>query len=292
MILAFPKLIFDSKGKNIKTMESALLNPKYISEVNSIYIGDTVDSLHFIKTSKDNWLCTYGDLTFYAENKIINQLIEKFSKTITLISISDSIEDYQNYGLTTENAFNISFYSEDSAGNKKELTSIYFGNENSDNTMIYLRSNKNPKVYSMENNIYSYFSTNLQNYGILEIFPIKDNSTEKNIDKVEIIDYYQNKTETKIKKIGDESFKDYVHTLFSLRGATFYSEDILQNSQMKKIKTIKATDYKNNLYFLDIFSYTNTQGNEQFFVKSDFPYKEKNCNYVLEISSWTKSRFD
>ena len=57
VLLAIPKLVINSKGKNVKTVESALLNTKYLPKINSIYLGDSVDNLHFSKID-DDWLCT------------------------------------------------------------------------------------------------------------------------------------------------------------------------------------------------------------------------------------------
>jgi len=291
ILLALPKIFINSKGKNIKSMESALLNTKYVNQINSIYLGDSVDSLHFSKQN-DTWVCSYGDFSFYADSKIISDLISNFSKKITLIKVSSNYKDLKNYGLEESNAFNISFYNEDLAGNKTEYSSIYFGIENSDRTMIYIRNNRKPDVYTMKNFLYPYLSTKLEKFGNMNLFPIIDENVESTIEQIEITEYIDGNPVKTIKRLGDNNFSSDVHTFFSLRGSTLYTNDILQNSNMKKVKNIKAINSKNNFYILEIYSYTNSIGDEQFFVKSDFPNKNSQCNYVLEISEWTKSRFD
>ena len=40
-----------NKSKNIEVTTSALLNKKYIPQINSIYVGDSVDVLHFYKSN-------------------------------------------------------------------------------------------------------------------------------------------------------------------------------------------------------------------------------------------------
>jgi len=288
--LALPKLIGNQRGKNVKTQDSALLNTKYLSKINKITLGDSVETLLFSKNG-EYWLGNYGDLTFYADNKMISELISNFSKTRTLIKVASDFKSHATYELNEEQAFNVAFYNEDMAGNKTEFSSIYFGIENSDRTMIYLRNNRNPNVYSMQNDLYSYFNTRLENFGIMELFPINDVS-EKNIETVEIVDFSEDKKNIKIKKNGDSDFSDIVHKLFSLRGASFFSEDILEKINMKLIKRISIKTSQNDFYNLEVFSYTNSVNNEQFFVKTDFSRKDNSVNYVLEISSWTKSRLD
>ena len=58
-----------------------------------------------------------------------------------------------------------------------EFSKIFFGNENSDRTMIYLKSNKNQTVYSTINDLYPYLTTKL------EIF----SSINPEISKVEAV---------------------------------------------------------------------------------------------------------
>lgn len=290
--ISIPKLIENGKGKNIVVTTSALLNKKYIPNINSIYVGDSVDVLHFFK-SNDVWLCNYGDINFYANEKMVLEMIETFSKNRTLTTIDSNIKNYDLYGISEESSFNISFYNEDLAGNKNEFSKIYFGYENSDRTTIYLKGNKNPTVYSAQNDLYSYFSTQLEHYGNNSFFPLADNSTENTITKLEIYDYSQEPQENivKIKYPGDKDFEDLVYKFFSSYGGKFYSEDILESDNMKQIKKINLYDSQNQLYTLDIYSYFNNI-EEQYFIKTSFPEKTTDINYVLEISQWTKSRFD
>ena len=152
-ILALPKIILKNQGKNIKSLETALLNKKYLEKINSIYIGDSVDTLHFQKKG-EIWLCIYGDLVFFADNNLVSQMLTNFSKTRNLLQISNRAENLSQYGLAEGEAFNISFFQEDLAGNKNEFSSIFFGIENSDRTRIYLKTNRKNTVYSMENDLY------------------------------------------------------------------------------------------------------------------------------------------
>lgn len=290
---SIPKLIENRKGKNIEVTTSALLNKKYIPQINSIYVGDSVDVLHFYK-SNDIWLCNYGDINFYANEKIVLEMIENFSKNRTLTTIDSNIKNHNLYGISEESSFNISFYNEDLAGNKNEFSKIYFGYENSDRTTIYLKGNRNPTVYSAQNDLYSYFSTQLEHYGNNSFFPLANNSTEKSISKIEIFDYSQEtnlENSKKIKYRGDSDFEDFVYKTFSSLGGKFYTEDILASDNMIHIKKINLYDDKNQLYTLDIYSYFNNI-EEQYFIKTSFPEKTSDVNYVLEISQWTKSRFD
>ena len=291
VLLAIPKVVINSKGKNVKTLESALLNTKYLPKINSIYLGDSVDNLHFSKVN-DNWLCTYGDLTFYAESKIVSELLKNFSKTRTLIKVSSDFKSHESYGLAENGAFNVSFYEEDSNGNKNLFSSIYFGIENSDRTMVYLRNDRKADVYSTQNDMYQYFNTRLETFSIMELLPLQDSKSENSVEIIEITDFTAETPYSKIQKLGDEKFSDNVHTAFSLRGATLLSEDILVNSNMKKLKSITLSTTKNTFYNLEIYSYTNGVTEEQYFVKTNFSGKNPTVNYVLEISSWTKSRLD
>lgn len=289
-ILALPKIILKNQGKNIKSLETSLLNKKYLEKINSIYIGDSVDTLHFQKKG-DIWLCIYGDLVFFADNNLVSQMLTNFSKTRNLLQISNRAENLSQYGLAEEEAFNISFFQEDLAGNKNEFSSIFFGIENSDRTRIYLKTNRKNTVYSMENDLYQYFNTRLETFGLMELIPIQDSKSESLVESIEIVDFSKDNFKT-IKKIGDEDFSDLVHRLFSLRGATLFQEDILASDNMKLLKSITAKTSKNTFYNIEIYSYTNSISGVQYFVKTNFSDKDSSVNYVMEISSWTKSRLD
>lgn len=289
-ILALPKIILKNQGKNIKSLETALLNKKYLEKINSIYIGDSVDTLHFQKKG-DIWLCIYGDLVFFADNNLVSQMLTNFSKTRNLLQISNRAENLSQYGLAEGEAFNISFFQEDLAGNKNEFSSIFFGIENSDRTRIYLKTNRKNTVYSMENDLYQYFNTRLETFGLMELIPFQDSKSESLVESIEIVDFSKDNFKT-IKKIGDEDFSDLVHRLFSLRGATLFQEDILASDNMKLLKTITAKTSKNTFYNIEIYSYTNSISGVQYFVKTNFSDKDSSVNYVMEISSWTKSRLD
>lgn len=290
IILALPKLLLNNKGKNLKVLETSLLNTKYLEKINSIYLGDSVDTLHFQKKG-DIWLCTYGDLVFFADNKIISQLLTNFSKTRNIVQVSTKTENLSLYGLTKEDAFNISFFQEDLAGNKNEFSAISFGMENADRTRIYLKTNRKNTVYSMENDLYQYFNTRLETFGLMELIPIQDSKSESLVESIEIVDFSKDNVKT-IKKLGDEDFSDIVHRLFSLRGSTLFQEDILASDNMKLLKSFTLKTSKNTFYNIEIYSYTNSISDEQFFVRTDFSEKDSSVNYVLEISAWTKSRLD
>ena len=259
-------------------------------KINSIYIGDSVDTLHFQKKG-EIWLCIYGDLVFFADNNLVSQMLTNFSKTRNLLQISNKAENLSQYGLAEGEAFNISFFQEDLAGNKNEFSSIFFGIENSDRTRIYLKTNRKNTVYSMENDLYQYFNTRLETFGLMELIPIQDSKSESLVESIEIVDFSKDNFKT-IKKIGDEDFSDLVHRLFSLRGATLFQEDILASDNMKLLKSITAKTSKNTFYNIEIYSYTNSISGVQFFVKTNFSDKDSSVNYVMEISSWTKSRLD
>lgn len=290
LLIAIPKMFTNKQGKNIKISTSALLNKKYHEKINSIYIGDFVDTLHFFK--EDDWICNYGDLYFYANNNIINELISDFEKNRSLITVANEYKVHENYGLLENQRFNISFYNEDLAGNKIEFSSLYFGNENYDRSMIYLCNNRNATVYSTENDMYPYFTTKLEFYGNQAFFPLVSNTkeVEKSITKIAINDYTKTSNSI-IKYRGDVGFEDYVHKFFSSNGSKYYNQDILESDNIIKIKEIQLFDDKNNVYTLDIYSYFNNM-EEQYFIKTNYPKKDSMINYVLEISSWTKSRFD
>ena len=155
-------------------------------------------------------------------------------------------------------------------------------------------ADKKRKLYNgmIKCDLYQYFNTRLETFGIMELIPLQDTQSESLVEVVEIVDYSKEQPFTTIKKVGDETFSDIVHRLFTLRGSTLYTEDILANSNMEKLKQITIKTSKNTFYNLEIYSYTNSVAGEQFFVKTNFSEGNLATNYVLEISSWTKSRLD
>lgn len=280
-IIAIPGFVNKQKGKNIKTSLSSLLNTKYVNQINKIEFNFAQKS-KLTLTKQENWIGECNGLFFLADENVIEELIENFSKNRALTEVSKQVDNWETYSLTEDKALNIAFFNEDFSGNKTEFSSLFFGAENSDKTMVYLRNNRKPDIYQIQNDLYAYFTQKLETFANMNLFPVSKSQLLR-IEKIEVFDFFTN--QTKLYKLGDENFDTILNKLTSLRGGTLFSKDILNDTTFLS-KTISATTMEAEKFSLNIYS-KNLGDDFSYFVQFLDSNTENKINALKEISSWT-----
>ncbi len=320
-IAAIPGFLLKSRNSNISSVKSALLNPKYVSEVNEVTVAfpenaivtnaDTfMGAITYTFTKETGmqgnvmWTCTTSDgLVFPANSTIMEQLIERAATTVSMAEISDSYSSWSALGLADDTAVNIVFSICGSDGSVNQCSSLYFGGENADGSMIYVRNDRKSTSWRINNNYSSYLTDSIASWTDQRLLPA-GSTDETDVTRTCVTV----ETADSIKKIYNDvdksaQFDELVHTLLSLRSSELISfADISwlfasENSDIQvegapelimKI-TLDGDDTSSTPYGL--FIYQAEYAGEPMYLAQNFGIlNHGETLYFLEISEWTVNK--
>lgn len=287
-ITAIPGYITQSKKSNIKTIQTALLNKKYISNVNLIEVSEPNDEPLLLskKTDKNGdyyWIGTTNEMSFPIDFTIASQFINSFAKTRNLHIVSESYSAWSSLSLADNQSFKVRFLYDNGIGNIEPYSALFFGTETADGTMVRLRTDKKATAYQMQNDIFSYLTTKKELWADMKLFPYMVQNDESLAQSIIV-----SNDRTFIMHVGDEQFENLIHSLFSLRGSTLYPVSILSNFEVENVLNVKVLLQNKNEISIDVYEYLEN-GQKTYFVK---PYNSEKIipEYLIEISSWTFER--
>ena len=176
-VLFLISLVFSNKDKNAqKSIESAILNPKYKNDVAKIEIsknsGTGEGGIITLSKQGDFWLLSKESesgesICTIADSKIISSLIENAAKIRKTYAISEKISDYESLGLTEDFSTSISFLK----NNSNLYTKVHFGYSDSLKNRIFLRSESSKTAYECENDFQQYLTAQTNYWSEGEILP-------------------------------------------------------------------------------------------------------------------------
>lgn len=306
-LTSIPGFMMKGQQSNISSVKSALLNPKYVSEVNEItlsfpedYIytfGNVSEHGNYIKLSKatnlqgrEIWLCSLSDgMIFPANETIISQLIERTSATISMVEISDSYTAWSALGLSDDTAINMTFLSNRKDGSSQLFSSLFFGYENADGSMIYVRNDRKSSSWRINNTYSSYLSGSVFSWADQVLLPTGSSLEEdQSVSSISI----QSLENTAILYNTIDSatdFDDRIHSLLSLRSSDYYSvtDFALYAPQAIPVLTITLAGSEKP-YGLTVYEASFEDGAEyEYYVRNFGLISETESSYVQKISSWT-----
>lgn len=300
MITAIPGFMFNAGKTNMSSVKSALLNPKYASEVNQINItfpADYDNSQLIFKQKKSSsgnntWICTRNDgLSFPVNGKLIDQLIEKASLTRSMAVVSDSYSAWQSLGLTDDTAINMSFENDFSEGGQL-FSSLYFGYENADSTMIYVRNDRKSTTWRIQDDISSYLSDSVSFWADQHLLPT-DSSKEADDTRTLITVETADGIKTLYNSFSDSSlFDDTIHALLSLRSSEILSVEEFRSEAPQAVPVMKISlsgSTESDSYGFTVYEAVFEDGVE-YFARNYGILSEADSTYLLQISDWTYSK--
>ena len=258
------------KNSSNKYITTALVNPKYKSEISKITFND----FNLIKKA-NLWKVEINNNYYPADNKKINDLISNLTKVIKLYK-----KEYSKNKKVT-NGFNNSllFYTSSEDFQYKEISSIGFGLTDFTNTKIEVINLKNNEVYQTEN-IYTEFLNKDYTYFIhKEFFPEEITNNYDTVQEIKIENFITNKTNYYSKTTNNnDSFYKKLNQILLLR-----SEDLQLNlyenlTQEKPITKVNLELGNNTSASFSVFYFNN-----EYYVKTQE-------NLIFKISQWTMNR--
>ena len=260
-----------------KSLKTALVNPKYKTEIDKIVIKNDENSITLEKNNSF-WEISSSENPFIklpADSQKINSFLEKLTSIIDVYKIADKKNNEENYNLD-KNAYDFNFYV------KNELSGrILFGKQDFSQTKRYVTSESNKKIFEMEDTVQNYLSVKINSWS--EPFIISQqvlNSIKK--DDVQRIIVNNSEKYTKNSKNWDE----YVLKLLDLRQGGIISQEI--NFDLLEYQLKLELGNKNEI---TIFVYK-TQNEQEFALKNIYFNSSTNTKseYYSLISGWTFSK--
>ena len=288
VITMIPGFIMTNKKSNIKTSQSALLNRKYVNSINRIELSEPDEETLILEQKTDRagnsfWIGTQGNLSFPVDKTIITQFLDAFSKTRSLQTISESYSAWNALSLTDNQSFKIAFQEDNGTGNITSYSTLFFGTETADGTMVRLRTDKKGTAYQIQNDISSYLTLRLSSWADMQLFPYKTSA-----DKTDVQSLFIYGERDVILHSTDSKFSDIIHSLFALRGSELYPVSMLDYFPTSLELTIKPVLSDKTEISIEIYKYTQDD-NSAYFVKPN--YQEAWFpQYLIEISNWTFER--
>ena len=269
----FKKPTVDSR----KSLKTALVNPKYKTEIDKIVIKNDENSITLEKNNSF-WEISSSENPFIklpADSQKINSFLEKLTSIIDVYKIADKKNNEENYNLD-KNAYDFNFYVENELSGR-----ILFGKQDFSQTKRYVTSESNKKIFEMEDTMQNYLSVKINSWS--EPFIISQqvlNSIKK--DDLQRIIVNNSEKYTKNSKNWDE----YVSKLLDLRQGGIISQEI--NFDLLEYQLKLELGNKNEI---TIFVYK-TQNEQEFALKNVYFNSSTNTKseYYSLISGWTFSK--
>lgn len=294
-LAALPGLLLASHDSNITSVKSALLNPKYASDVNEIKLSFP-DGQQFLFRKQTNllknecWLCTTSEgISFPANDTIIAQLIERASGTVSMAEVSDSYTAWSALGLSDDSAIGMEFSCSRADGSSQVFSSLFFGFENADGSMIYVRNDRKSSSWRISNAYSSYLTDSYASWSSQYLLPVGNKSeSDPTVTRISI----RSSEEDRVMYNNADtaaSFDDAVHTLLSLRSSDIMSEAEFIHQAPQAVPVLSITlSGSDGQYGLVVYQAAFEDGAEvEYYVRNYGILSDAESSYVQKISSWT-----
>lgn len=299
ILISIPGFMINAQKSNISSVESALLNPKYAAQVNIIAFSfpDGCE-LQFEKQmnrlGNEIWTGRTDEGTvFTANSTMMEQLVSHAAETRSMAQVSDSFTAWAALGLADDNAVNISFSHNDNDGSTTTFSSLYFGYQNADATMLYVRNDRKSNSWRIQDDFSSYLTDSISFWADQRLLPI-GSSSETDDSRAFITIQTTDDTRTLINNVDSGTgFDDTVHTLLSLRSSELlsFADFQLEAPQAREIMkiTLSASDASTGAYGFTVYEAVFEDGIE-YYVRNFGILSATEAPYLLQISEWTLNR--
>ncbi len=158
--------------------ETAMLNPKYASQVHSIKFSLQDDSLdlfhkHTLTLINADGMWVGGDslnddVVWPADSTCVNNFISLASTVTTMYKRSDRVTSWKDFGLEDDEALCVTFLGEGDT----ILSELYFGREDTLTQRIAMRTSARGTVWDTPSDISTYLTLNTSFWADPYIFPL------------------------------------------------------------------------------------------------------------------------
>ena len=303
LILFLFSLFFQKNRRNApKSIESALLNPKYKNEVNQIEIQiPSQNGAITLKKQGDFWLLVNNadegktEITTFADKKLVTSLIEKACEIRKLYQISDKESDFDQLKTSENTGSTITFI----GNNDKMYTKLHFGSANPLKNRTFVRSQGSKITYETENDLSHFLNSDTNYWSEGEIL---SGIISRGANLVEI-SFEEKSTKSSLNEKSPD-FAAKSTSLLSLRHGSIKGEEEFlsamhsQNPQPTAVLTVQdGSGRSTRIEFFEIEEKGQSESEKSYFYKKNirpspadsqenaFAFYSENA--VYEISAWT-----
>ncbi len=267
-----------------KGAKTAILNPKYEQQIDSIVLSKNGKEIKLLKENniwKGSVSSNYykesknfsekKEIIFPVEQKFVENLIGKLKKIRILYKNSDNLTTFQSFSLDDSSSFLISY-----SGKNCPSASIFFGKQDFSKTMIYMRMNENQSVFKTEDDFSAFLNNDSRFWIDPYIIPrnITDPAKKIELQKVSFISKGMRKNLIP----NTEKSQASIENLQELRHGAVYTDVVPQ----KFIGTLQIESDELNKFSIDFYEH-----NEQDIV---IFYNLDSFYYGTLVSNWTYSK--
>lgn len=267
-----------------KGAKTAILNPKYEQQIDSIVLSKNGKEIKLLKENniwKGSVSSNYykesknfsekKEIIFPVEQKFVENLIGKLKKIRILYKNSDNLTTFQSFSLDDSSSFLISY-----SGKNCPSASIFFGKQDFSKTMIYMRMNENQSVFKTEDDFSAFLKNDSRFWIDPYIIPrnITDSAKKIELQKVSFISKGMRKNLIP----NTEKSQASIENLQELRHGAVYTDVVPQ----KFIGTLQIESDELNKFSIDFYEH-----NEQDIV---IFYNLDSFYYGTLVSNWTYSK--
>lgn len=268
------------KDSSNKYITSALVNPKYLSQIQTI---EFENKFNLVKIN-ENWFVKINENKFPADINKIEDMLKNFIKVIKMYKKSYSKKEKSQYfqKIISSNYNNcLLFYTSlENFSNKEIISSICFGETDFTNTKIDIFNLKNDEIFQVENIYTEYINPDVAFFIRKDFFPQNLSQNYSKIQQIIIKDFVKNHTiiYDKLNKNSEDKFYKKLNQILLLRSDDVQlnlSEKINNSKPITQVILSLGNDTTSNfsVYFIDNKFYVKTQD-----------------NLIFGISEWTYNR--
>ena len=268
------------KDSSNKYITSALVNPKYLSQIQTI---EFENKFNLVKIN-ENWFVKINENKYPADTNKIKDMLKNFTKVIKMYKKSYSKKEKSQYfqKITSSNYNNcLLFYTSlENLSDKENISSICFGETDFTNTKIDILNLKNDEIFQAENIYTEYINPDVTFFIRKDFFPQNLSQNYSKIQQIIIKDFAQNQSiiYDKLNKNSEDKFYKKLNQILLLRSDDVQlnlSEKINNSKPITQVILSLGNDTTSNfsVYFIDNKFYVKTQD-----------------NLIFGISEWTYNR--
>lgn len=178
IVIFFVSLSLTLNKYSDKTKLSALVNPKYLSDIKLIQITDDINNQEILlqKNTDNKWYLINKNLqeNILADSEYIDNLLKNFTNVLNMYEYSDKKQVKCNFSTNNSILFYTSSDIFDNKIKNSQLVSfLSFGYDDITGSLVSVFNNKNSYFY-LQKDVLDYVNLNLQKFIIKDFFPIKD----------------------------------------------------------------------------------------------------------------------
>ena len=258
------------KDSSNKYVTSALLNPKYLTQIKVIQFNENL----FIKKINEQWIVESEGNKFPADTNKIEEMLKNFIKTIKMYK--------KTYNKNTKQTNNCIFFytSLDIFSNSQSVSALTFGQTDFTNSKIDIINLKNNQIYQTENYFSDYINPSVEFFIRKDFIPENVSKDSSKIQEIIIQDFAQNKIFVlqKSNKNELESFYKKLNQILLLRSDDLQINLIDEISKLNPVVKVQLELGNNTTAGFSVYKFDN----KYFVLTQD--------NLIFGISDWTYNR--